>query len=262
MNVQQQLVGPRVDAHLLDPVVRDNAPFGDVNPALSTQELHAYESGSRCFSRQTQLNNWLLLRDLTSRALGQCLAGGRKSDQRSCPNVKSLCHGHLLNQTACQRSRQWGRVVWRMSDGVLGAFHRVYNELGTGFLESVYEAAMVVVLEDMGMRTERQAPVSVYFRGTTVGSFRIDLLVESVIAVELKASRALDVAHEAQLLNYLRASDLEIALLLNFGQRPSFKRLAYSNRRKLRGRGRVDDVSRRTDADPTLHQIELKPPAR
>ena len=122
----------------------------------------------------------------------------------------------------------------------MGAFYRVYNELGTGFLESVYEAAMVVVLDGMGMRVERQAPVTVYFRGVAIGSFKIDLLVESAIAVELKASRALDSAHEAQLLNYLRATDLEVGLLLNFGERPSFKRLAYANQRKLRGQVQAD----------------------
>jgi GxxExxY protein len=137
-----------------------------------------------------------------------------------------------------------GSLRW-VSDAVLGAFYRVYTELGAGFLESVYEAAMVVVLDGMGMHAERQVPVSVHFRGRIIGSFKIDLLVETVIAVELKASRTLDAAHEAQLLNYLRASDLEIGLLLNFGERPSFKRLAYSNRRKLRRQASGADVGRR-----------------
>jgi GxxExxY protein len=147
--------------------------------------------------------------------------------------------------------RYEGALRWA-TEAVLGAFYRVYNELGTGFLESVYEAAMMVVLDSMGMRAERQAPVSVYFRGTIIGSFKIDLLVESRIAVELKASRALNPAHEAQLLNYLRASDLEVGLLLNFGERPSFKRLVYSNRRKRpTQREPPHDVGRRNDADPT-----------
>jgi GxxExxY protein len=127
--------------------------------------------------------------------------------------------------------RREGALRWT-SDAVLGAFYRVYNELGTGFLESVYEAAMTLVLGNMGVHVERQAPVTVRFRGVAIGSFRIDLLVESAIAVELKASRALERAHEAQLLNYLRASELEVGLLLNFGERPTFKRLAYSNARK------------------------------
>jgi GxxExxY protein len=132
-------------------------------------------------------------------------------------------------------SRYDGALRWA-SEAVLAAFYRVYNELGTGFLESVYEAAMAMVLGGMGLHVERQAPVSIRFRGSIIGSFRTDLLVESAIAVELKASRVLDRAHEAQLLNYLRASELEVGLLLNFGEQPSFKRLAYSNERKTKPR--------------------------
>ncbi len=124
-----------------------------------------------------------------------------------------------------------GSLRWA-SEAILGAFYAVYRELGTGFLESVYEAAMGIVLDDMGLHVERQAPVSVRFRGSTIGSFRIDLLVESAVAVELKACRSLESAHQAQLLNYLRASELEIGLVLNFGEQPTFKRLAYSNKRK------------------------------
>jgi GxxExxY protein len=130
-------------------------------------------------------------------------------------------------------TRYDGALRW-VSEAILGGFYRVYRELGPGFLESVYEAAVAIVLHDMGLRVERQAPVNVRFRGATIGTFRIDLLVESSVAVELKASRSLDPSHEAQLLNYLRASDLEVGLLLNFGQRPSFKRLAFANDRKYR----------------------------
>jgi GxxExxY protein len=131
------------------------------------------------------------------------------------------------------RPRYDGALRW-VSEAVLGGFFLVYRELRPGFVESVYEAALAIVLRDMGLRVEQQAAVSVTFRGTTVGAFRIDLLVESAIAVELKTSRLIDPSHEAQLLNYLRASNLEIGLLLNFGQRPSFKRLAFSNDRKVR----------------------------
>jgi GxxExxY protein len=127
--------------------------------------------------------------------------------------------------------RYEGAQRWA-TEAVLGAFYRVYNELGTGFLESVYEAAMAMVLGTMGVEAERQAPVSVRFRGRVIGSFKTDLVVESRVAVELKASRTIDRSHEAQLLNYLRPSDLEVGLLLNFGEQPSFKRLAYSNDRK------------------------------
>ena len=126
-----------------------------------------------------------------------------------------------------------GALRWA-SDAILGAFYTVHRELGSGFIEAIYEAAMAMVLGDMGIHVERQAPVSVCFRGSRLGSFRIDLLVESAVAVELKACRSLEPAHEAQLLNYLRASELEVGLVLNFGERPSFKRLAYSNERKSR----------------------------
>ena len=128
-------------------------------------------------------------------------------------------------------SRYDGSLRW-LSEGILGGFYAVYRELGAGFLESVYQASLAIALREMGLKVEEQASVNVRFRGVAVGVFRIDLLVESAIAVELKAGRGLDRSHEAQLLNYLRASDLEVGLLLNFGQRPSFKRLVYSNERK------------------------------
>jgi GxxExxY protein len=139
----------------------------------------------------------------------------------------------ITEVTAEPGARYDGALRWA-SEAVLAAFYRVYNELGTGFLESVYEAAMAIVLGAMGIHVERQAAVSVDFRGSIIGSFRIDLLVESALAVELKASRTLDRVHEAQLLNYLRASELEVGLLLNFGERPAFKRLVYSNARKIK----------------------------
>ena len=118
------------------------------------------------------------------------------------------------------------------TDAILSAFYEVYNELGAGFLESVYEAAMAIVLGTMRIDVERQAQVGVRFRDAVIGSFRIDLVVGSRVAVEIKAAKTVDPAHEAQLLNYLRATDLEVGLLLNFGARPEFKRLAYSNDRK------------------------------
>jgi GxxExxY protein len=140
-------------------------------------------------------------------------------------------------------TRYDGALRW-VSEAILGGFYQVYRELRPGFLESVYETALAIVLRDMGLRVEQQAPVNVHFRGVTVGVFRIDLLVESAVAVELKTSRILDPSHEAQLLNYLGASDLEVGLLLNFGQRPSFKRLAFSNARKHQASGRASGAGR------------------
>jgi GxxExxY protein len=119
-----------------------------------------------------------------------------------------------------------------LTEKIIGVFYEVYGELGCGFLESVYEHAMFIALKAHGLRVERQVPVPVWFRGERIGDFRADLLVEGCVIVELKAARTLDGSHEAQLLNYLRATEIEIGLLLNFGSRPGIRRLAYSNDRK------------------------------
>ena len=115
---------------------------------------------------------------------------------------------------------------------IIGVYYEVYNELGHGFLESVYEAAMLIALREAGLKAETQVPIAVYFRGNRVGDFRGDLMVENAILLELKAARALDSFHGAQLLNYLRATEIEVGLLLNFGIKPEFKRLAFDNERK------------------------------
>jgi GxxExxY protein len=121
-----------------------------------------------------------------------------------------------------------------LTEKIIGIFYQVYNELGYGFLESVYEAAMSVALAEAGLSVCPQFPVSVHFRGRSIGEFKIDLLVENIVTLELKAARTLDASHEAQTLNYLRATNIEIALLLNFGPKPEIKRLVFSNARKVR----------------------------
>jgi GxxExxY protein len=121
-----------------------------------------------------------------------------------------------------------------LTQRIIGVFYEVYNELGHGFLESVYENAMAIALREAGLAAFQQAPVTVRFRGEIVGDFRADLLVDAAVIVELKAVSAIDPAHEAQLLNYLRATDIEVGLLLNFGPKPQFRRLAFSNERKGR----------------------------
>lgn len=120
-----------------------------------------------------------------------------------------------------------------LTQKIIGVFYEVYNELGQGFLESVYEAAMVKALRDVGLRAERQWPIEVRFRGEVVGEFRADVLIEGRVIVEIKAARALESAHEAQLLNYLRATSIEVGLLTNFGPKPEFRRFAFANNRKL-----------------------------
>jgi GxxExxY protein len=109
----------------------------------------------------------------------------------------------------------------------------VYNELGPGFLEAVYANGMMLALTDAGLHVEREVPISVYFRGRVVGLFRADAVVESVILLEYKAGDRLDPNCEPQVLNYLRGCYLELALLLHFGPKPTFKRLIMTNGRKL-----------------------------
>lgn len=119
-----------------------------------------------------------------------------------------------------------------LTEKIIGLFYDVYNELGFGFLESVYEEAMSIALTEAGLKIQRQYPVPVWFRGRQIGDFKADLLVEGKVIVELKAARSIDLAYEKQLLNYLRGTHLEVGLLLNFGPKPEFKRLAFSNERK------------------------------
>lgn len=119
-----------------------------------------------------------------------------------------------------------------ITEKVIGVFFDVYNELGYGFLESVYEKSMLVALKAAGLQAESQVPVPVWFRGVQVADFYADILVEGKVMLELKAARAIDKAHEAQLLNYLKATEIEIGLLLNFGQKAEFRRLLFDNERK------------------------------
>ncbi|HKU61990.1 MAG TPA: GxxExxY protein [Gemmatimonadales bacterium] len=115
---------------------------------------------------------------------------------------------------------------------IVGVFFEVYGELGYGFLESVYRAAMCLALREKGLRVEAEIELQAQFRGRPVGTFRADLLIESLVIVELKAARGIDQAHIAQGLNYLRCTSLETGLMLNFGPRPQIRRLVFSNERK------------------------------
>jgi len=115
---------------------------------------------------------------------------------------------------------------------VIRIFYDVYNELGYGFLESVYERSLEIALNATNLKVCRQIEIPVQFRGQPVGIFAADMLVENCVLLELKAARALDSSHTAQLLNYLRATDIEVGLLLNFGIKPEFKRLIFDNPRK------------------------------
>ena len=114
-----------------------------------------------------------------------------------------------------------------LTDRIIRAFYRVYNTLGYGFLESVYEAALALELHENGVRVERQKPIDVYYRGIPVGKYFADILVEDRIVLELKTCEGIHEAHLAQLTNYLRATGCEVGLLLNFGPKPQVKRRVF-----------------------------------
>ena len=115
---------------------------------------------------------------------------------------------------------------------IIGVFYEVYNELGHGFLESVYHRSLVLALQSVGLKVSSRVDIPVWFRGSEVGHFQADILVEQCILLELKAARTLESAHRAQLLNYLRATEIEVGLLLNFGEKAEVKRLIFDNSKK------------------------------
>jgi GxxExxY protein len=119
-----------------------------------------------------------------------------------------------------------------LTELIIGTFFEVYNELGHGFLESVYENSLAIALREKGLEVYQQVAVPVHFRGNLVGDFVADMIVGRTVLLELKSARSIDPAHIAQLLNYLKATEIEVGLLLNFGHKPEFKRLAFENRRK------------------------------
>jgi GxxExxY protein len=149
---------------------------------------------------------------------------------RICPN--SSGGTDLYDYTTFVESDQINLKHGDLTDRIIGIFYDVYNELGYGFLESVYEESLLIALRDAGLTVDRQVPVPVWFRNHRVGDFRADLLVENSVLLELKSARLLESAHEAQLLHYLKSTDIEVGMLLNFETRPQFRRLLFDNERK------------------------------
>jgi len=115
-----------------------------------------------------------------------------------------------------------------LTEQVIAAYYEVYNKLGYGFLEKVYENAMVVALRKRGFEVQQQWPISVEFEGTLVGEYIADLFVDKILIVEIKAAKAIDDSHKAQLLNYLKATEVKLGLLFNFGPEPGFTRKAMT----------------------------------
>ena len=119
-----------------------------------------------------------------------------------------------------------------VTDKIIKAFYNVYNKLGYGFLEKVYENAFLIEIKKSGLNVIAQYPVKVFYDNEQVGFYIADLIVENKVIIELKAAEALAEEHEYQLINYLKATEIEIGLLMNFGKKPEFKRKIFSNNRK------------------------------
>jgi len=119
-----------------------------------------------------------------------------------------------------------------LTEKIIGLFYKVYNKLGYGFLEKVYENAMVIEFKKEGIPAVAQFPIKVLYEEESVGEYYADILVATKVIVEIKATRNLALENEAQLLNYLKATDIEVGLLLNFGPKPQIKRKAFDNYRK------------------------------
>ena len=119
-----------------------------------------------------------------------------------------------------------------LTEKIINIFYRVYNKLGYGFLEKVYENAMMIEFKKDGILTASQSPIKVFYDGEVIGEYYTDILVDNKVIVEIKASKRLVEENEAQLLNYLKATDIEVGLLLNFGLKPEVKRKAFNNTRK------------------------------
>ncbi|MBN1452526.1 MAG: GxxExxY protein [Anaerolineales bacterium] len=120
----------------------------------------------------------------------------------------------------------------KLTEEIIGAFFTVYNALGYGFLEKVYANALKLELERRGLKVKQEFPIVVHYIGQTVGEYYADLLINDLVIVEIKATKTLSQEHEAQLLNYLKATPYEVGLLLNFGPKPEQKRRSFDNNRK------------------------------
>ena len=116
-----------------------------------------------------------------------------------------------------------------ITDKIIKTFYNVYNSLGYEFLEKVYENSMIIELLKMDCNVNQQKNIKVFYDGKQVGDYYADLIVNNLIIVELKAAENLCPEHETQLINYLKATDLEVGLLLNFGKKSEFRRKIYTN---------------------------------
>ena len=119
-----------------------------------------------------------------------------------------------------------------LTEDIIKIFYKVYNTLGYGFLEKIYENAMMIEFRKAGIPAESQVPIKVTYEDEIVGEHTADIVVDNKVIIELKASKKLAEEHHAQLLNYLKATDMEVGLLLNFGPKPEISRKVFGNFRK------------------------------
>ena len=120
----------------------------------------------------------------------------------------------------------------QLTEKIIQAFYKVYNTLGYGFLERVYENAMFIELTAMGYKVEKQKKILLQYFGNIVGDYNADMIVEDIVTVELKANECLVEENENQLINYLKATNIEVGLLLNFGRKPQINRKIFDNDKK------------------------------
>ena len=143
---------------------------------------------------------------------------------------KDECKNQAMDKRQNQRD---SKLLQReLTEKIIGTFYEVYNDLGLGFVESVYENALSVALGATGFKVGRQVPLAVWYRGVQVGEFRADMVINELVLLELKTAKSIDFAFEKQILNYLRATNLEIGLILNFGPSPQFRRFVFENPKK------------------------------
>jgi GxxExxY protein len=135
-------------------------------------------------------------------------------------------------------------LLFELSEVIIGVFFDVYNELGPGFLEFVYRRAMAIALPKAGVQVSEEVALPVWFRGAQLAILKADLVAPAgPVLIEVKATSSIEPFHIAQTLGYLKATEIEVALLLNFGRRPQFKRLVFENARKsaLHGGGQLEE---------------------
>ena len=124
-----------------------------------------------------------------------------------------------------------------LTDQVIKSFYKVYNTLGFGFLEKVYQNSLFIELRNQGLQCETQKQIKVHYEGYEVGEYYPDIIVNGILILELKASECLIEAHEFQLINYLKSTNIELGLLLNFGKKPEIRRKIFTNdKKKLQNR--------------------------